>query len=412
MDAVEEILRALPENIRENLNSVFSKIRFSFSQKLEIVKDEADLHQWRDSSFTSVVDINEILSGKDKRFAHAYMKAHREYVYEKRSDGPDYNDFSADIIRDRKLILEETDSPLIPGKCPCPVDGEKTRCCKLTTLDVIEQCGFACSYCSVQAFYDTSSVKIKSCLDKRLKNLSLDETIWHIGTGQASDSLFLGDDYSTLKNLSDFAQMHPNMVLELKSKSGRKDVFKHPYPKNMVFTWSVNAPTIIKKEEHLTASLASRLEAAEKARDNGNLVGFHIHPMMYFKGWENEYLEVVSQIERRFSPEDICMISIGTLTFTKSVIKHLRLNGFPSKVLCMELDEAAGKYSYSLEKKERMFSFVYSAFSEEFRKNIFFYLCMEDPSLWLKCLGREYSSDKEFEMDMKRAYMNKIANLV
>ena len=176
----------------------------------------------------------------------------------------------------------------------------------------------------------------------------------------------------------------------------------------MVFTWSLNAPTIIEKEEHFTASLSERLRMAQKARDNGNLVGFHIHPMFYFKGWEKEYGEVVEAIVSTFRPEEICMIGIGTLTFTKAVIKRLREMGQESKVLQMELTEAAGKYSYPLDKKEKMFRHIYASFPEEYRKGVFFYLCMEDPSLWKPVLEREYSSDKEFEMDMKKNYLRKI----
>ena len=102
------------------------------------------------------------------------------------------------------------------------------------------------------------------------------------------------------------------------------------------------------------------------------------------------------------------MISIGTLTFTKSVLRHLRENGNESKVLEMELTPAAGKFSYPLSVKEKMFSHVFSSFSEIFRNNVFFYLCMEDPSLWLPVLGREYSCDREFEEDMKKHYFSKV----
>ena len=75
----------------------------------------------------------------------------------------------------------------------------------------------------------------------------------------------------------------------------------------------------------------------------------------------------------------------------------------------MPLVEAAGKYSYTLDMKREMFSTVFSFFPESFRKSVFFYLCMEDPSLWKPCLGREYSCDREFELDMKRHYLASVA---
>ena len=408
MNAFQDIFSSLPDNIRDSLSSLFSSIHFTQSQKLEAVKEEADLVQWKEESFCLTYKREK--ENKDGREGERYIKALRKYMSTLRESETDYSGFFPEVRKNPKIKALTEDQKLVLSRCPCPVDGEKTRCCKLRTLDAVMQCAFGCSYCSIQAFYNENEIKIVSNLEEKLDNLEITDDVWHIGTGQASDSLLLGDDYGTLSALSSFAEKHPDIVIELKSKS-KRDVFSHPWPKNMVFTWSLNAPTIIEKEEHFTASLIERLEDAEKARDNGNLVGFHIHPMFYFKGWEDEYKYVIDEITSRFSPSDILMIGIGTLTFTKAVIKRLREMGAESKVLEMELVDAAGKYSYPLDKKEKMFRHIYSSFPKEYKDNIFFYLCMEDPSLWMKCLGREYSCDKDFEMDMKKFYLSKINSI-
>ena len=405
MDAFLSIFSSLPSPVREKLDSLFSSIHFTRSEKLEIVKEEADLLEWKEESFVLSHPIS--ASGKDGRDGERYISELRRHMKRLRESETDYSNFFPQKRSQGKTKKLMSDQKLVLSRCPCPVDGEKTRCCKLRTLDAVMQCAFGCSYCSIQAFYNENEIRIVSNLREKLERMEIGDDVWHIGTGQASDSLLLGDDYGTLSALATFAEKHPNIVLEMKSKAGR-DVFNRPWPRNMVFTWSLNAPTIIEKEEHFTASLTERLKMAQKARDNGNLVGFHIHPMFYFKGWEKEYGEVVEAIVSNFRPEEICMIGIGTLTFTKAVIKRLREMGQESKVLQMELTEAAGKYSYPLDKKEKMFRHIYASFPEEYRKGVFFYLCMEDPSLWKPVLEREYSSDKEFEMDMKKNYLRKI----
>ena len=405
MDAFLSIFSSLPSPVREKLDSLFSSIHFTRSEKLEIVKEEADLLEWKEESFVLSHPIS--ASGKDGRDGERYISELRRHMKRLRESETDYSNFFPQKRSQGKTKKLMSDQKLVLSRCPCPVDGEKTRCCKLRTLDAVMQCAFGCSYCSIQAFYNENEIRIVSNLREKLERMEIGDDVWHIGTGQASDSLLLGDDYGTLSALASFAEKHPNIVLEMKSKAGR-DVFNRPWPRNMVFTWSLNAPTIIEKEEHFTASLSERLRMAQKARDNGNLVGFHIHPMFYFKGWEKEYGEVVEAIVSTFRPEEICMIGIGTLTFTKAVIKRLREMGQESKVLQMELTEAAGKYSYPLDKKEKMFRHIYASFPEEYRKGVFFYLCMEDPSLWKPVLEREYSSDKEFEMDMKKNYLRKI----
>ena len=405
MDAFLSIFSSLPSPVREKLDSLFSSIHFTRSEKLEIVKEEADLLEWKEESFALSHPFTS--KGKDGRDGERYISELRRHMKRLRESETDYSNFFPQKRSQGKTKKLMSDQKLVLSRCPCPVDGEKTRCCKLRTLDAVMQCAFGCSYCSIQAFYNENEIRIVSNLREKLERMEIGDDVWHIGTGQASDSLLLGDDYGTLSALATFAEKHPNIVLEMKSKAGR-DVFNRPWPRNMVFTWSLNAPTIIEKEEHFTASLSERLRMAQKARDNGNLVGFHIHPMFYFKGWEKEYGEVVEAIVSNFRPEEICMIGIGTLTFTKAVIKRLREMGQESKVLQMELTEAAGKYSYPLDKKEKMFRHIYASFPEEYRKGVFFYLCMEDPSLWKPVLEREYSSDKEFEMDMKKNYLRKI----
>ncbi len=404
MNALNELLFSLPDDINKALINIFDSYKLSESQKLEAAKNEADLVQWKEPSFA----LNyKAAIRKDGRERDEYIDKLRSYMKEKRGSETDYSSFfpKKRVNIKTKAVIE--DKPIVLGKCPCPVDGEKTRCCKLTTLDAAMQCAFACSYCSVQAFYNENQILVAGSLGKRLNELTIPENVWHIGTGQASDSLLLGDDYGTLSALSGFAEKHKDIIIELKSKS-KRDVFDRKYPRNLIFTWSLNAKTITEKEEHLTASLDERLQAARKAADNGSLVGFHIHPMVYFQGWEKEYEEVVKKIESMFKPDEVLMISIGTLTFTKAVLKRLREKEAESRVLEMELEKTAGKYSYPLKKKELMFSHVYSSFSKEWHDNVFFYLCMEDPSLWMKVLKREYSSDKEFEEDMKKSYFEKV----
>lgn len=407
-NSFEDIFTRLPDEIKENLTLLFSSLHFTQMQKNEIVKEEADLVQWDEEPFVNSDKIKCFLGRKDGRGGDEYMKAMRKHMSALRSEETDYSSFFPEKVRRPKTAETVIDAPLVLSRCPCPVDGEKTRCCRLRTLDVIMQCGFGCSYCSVQAFYNENRIKIVSDLERKLDSLELDESVWHIGTGQASDSLLYGDDWNTLSALASFCTKHPKIIVELKSKASRNDIFSQKWPKNMLFTWSLNAPTIIEKEEHYTASLEKRIECAIKARDNGNKVGFHIHPMFYFKGWREEYREVVSAITSSFSPDDIALISMGTLTFTKAVLQHLRENGNRSRVLEMELEKTAGKYSYPLDKKREMFSTLFSYFPKEYRENVFFYLCMEDPSLWQDVLKREYSCDRDFEEDMKRAYFKKL----
>ena len=104
------------------------------------------------------------------------------------------------------------------------------------------------------------------------------------------------------------------------------------------------------------------------------------------------------------------MVSLGTLTFTREVLRQLRQSGQPSRILQMELSESAGKYSYPPTVKERMFSHAYESFPDSWKgeEGPFFYLCMELPELWEPVFGRSYPNNVAFEADMRRHYIQRL----
>jgi spore photoproduct lyase len=295
----------------------------------------------------------------------------------------------------------------------CPVASEKTRCCNLKTLDAVMRCGFDCSYCSIQSFYTGGEILFQQNLNEMLQNLNLDpRKIYHIGTGQSSDSLMWGNYQNMLGHLAAFARANPRVILELKTKSDNVEWLLHNNPpKNMVFTWSLNPQAVISHEEHRTASLKDRLWAAQQMHDAGYLVGFHFHPMIYFEGWEREYGDILASIQKNFDPRRVLMVSLGTLTFIKPVIKQIRERDFSSRILQMPLREIAGRYSYPRDIKRTLFAFAYESFSPAWKQEVFFYLCMEDKTLWKDVFGYEYESNKDLEEAMNSAYMDKIEKL-
>ncbi len=395
------------------LSSLFERYHFSYQQKRLIIEIARDLWLWQHPSIEQLWDAEVAGAGKVKsRNMVASLEAK---VNRLKREATDYTDFIPNTIRDRRPVkTRQFESERLLGRCPCPPEGEVLRCCNLLTLDAVQQCGFGCSYCSIQNFYHDEVLFVEN-LKERLETLPLPEGTWHIGTGQASDSLMWGNLFGILETLAHFAHNNPSIVLEMKSKAARVDWLKEiSFPKNVLFTWSLNAPTIVEKEEHLTAPLEERIRAAREVADAGYLVGFHLHPLVHFTTWREEYKLVVDLIVENFSPEEVVMISLGTLTFTKEVIKQLRESDLHSRILQMELSETFGKYSYPLPLKEEPFSYLYSLFPKQWRiaEGPFFYLCMEDPQLWEPVFGYSYPDNATFEAAMKSHYYTKIQKAI
>jgi spore photoproduct lyase len=296
----------------------------------------------------------------------------------------------------------------------CPVASPKTLCCNLQTLDAVDNCGYGCSYCSIQSFFDGKQISFDRGFADKLKNLQLDpDKTYHIGTGQSSDSLMWGNSHGVLDAVIDFAADHPNVILELKTKSANvSHLLKSKPSRNILCTWSLNTPTIIEHEEHGTASLDKRLQAARKMADAGYVVGFHFHPMVHYQGWEEDYQAIVEKLAEMFSPDEVALVSIGTLTYIKSVMSEIRKRAIPSQILKMPMVDAAGKKSYPDEIKLAMFKHLYQSFPDSWKDDVFFYLCMENAELWEPVFGFQYASNNEFETAMKGSYLRKISDLI
>ena len=294
----------------------------------------------------------------------------------------------------------------------CPVASPRTLCCNLQTLDAVDNCGYGCSYCSIQSFFDGKQISFDKGFADKLKKLELDpEKIYHIGTGQSSDSLMWGNSHGVLDGVIEFARANPNVILELKTKSANvSHLLRADAPKNMLCTWSLNTPTLIKHEEHGTATLEKRLSAARKMADAGYVVGFHFHPIIHYQHWQADYRSVIQQLCAMFEPEEVALVSMGTLTYIKSVMRDIRKRAIPSQILKMPMADAEGKLSYPDETKLSLFTHLYQCFPDAWKEQVFYYLCMENQRFWKPVFGFDYASNSEFEAAMKDAYRAKIAS--
>jgi spore photoproduct lyase len=248
----------------------------------------------------------------------------------------------------------------------CPVASEKTRCCNLMTIDAVRNCGFGCSYCSIQTFFGANdTIAFDENLASKLDRVELDsDKRYHIGSGQASDSLIWGNRAGILEALMRFASRNPNVILELKTKSRNVSwLLRNETPENLFCTWSLNTPSVIQNEEHGTANLDERLRAARKVADKGILVGFHFHPIVDYEGGEAEYGEVIRRVVSMFNPSEVGFVSLGTLTFIKPVLKQLKNELRTTQITRFGMESAAGKLSYPLATKERIFKNVFRHFS-------------------------------------------------
>lgn len=276
----------------------------------------------------------------------------------------------------------------------CPGAKKGLACCNYFVLNLGQQCDMDCSYCYLQSFINTPYSVMYSNIDKALEEMSLlhrdhaDQQV-RIGTGEVIDSLSLDPVTLYSRELIEFFRGKKNWRLEFKTKSDRVDQFLDcEHDGNVIVSWSVNPEYIVSAEEHGTASLKNRLDAAVRCRDKGFQIALHVDPVVWHPEWRENYKLLIDEISARFRPEDMPYVSLGALRFQPEQ-KDMMLERFGMKSWINRAETfpgAAGKMRYDQRLREEMFKFIIAELkARNPRWNVF--LCMETPETWLQASG-------------------------
>ena len=397
----DTLLPVLEPTARDFLRRQAATYRFTYQELRQVAQAARDLEMWGEEPLgewwrQTEAKINGSSGRQRKKLLLSELQSHLSILAGAEKVYPEGG------LREppkRRVRLEESPSSRqIFGLCPAY--SEQTVCCGLHTLDAVRGCAFSCSYCTIQTFYpETAELEVD--LAEKLSGIDLDpRRRYHIGTGQASDSLIWGNRGGQLDALLAFAAANPNVLLELKTKSENiSPLLDLEVPHNVVCSWTLNTDTIIANEEHGTATLSRRLRAARAAADHQIPVAFHFHPMVHYQGWIQDYPEVVSRVIEMFEPREISFVSMGSVTMIKPVIQEIRKRGGQTKILQMEMvADPHGKLTYPDAIKLQLFQTLFASFAP-WHQDVFFYLCMETASIWDQVLGYAYPTNESFERD-------------
>ncbi|MDP2643997.1 MAG: DNA photolyase [Desulfobacterales bacterium] len=388
------------------LDRISQEYCFTF-QELKLLAEAArDLEMWEETPLEDLwealkKDIPDKMDGSQQK--KKIIQGLRAVMHRLRSGLSDYSEISEKPNRSRSFPMIIRDEEFRKPFGECPAFSYETLCCKLKTIDAVENCAFHCNYCAVQTFYG-ERITVNRALRENLKHLKINpDAFYHFGTGQSSDSLALGNASGILDDLCEFAGRHPNVMLELKTKSKNISYFlNRPIPRNIVCSWSLNTKAVICHEEYGTASLSERLEAAKQLTGRGVKVAFHFHPLIAYKNCVQEYRDVAGKILSLFNRNEVAFISFGALKFSKSVIQHIRKTGGSTKILQMEMEkDSGGKLTYPFARRHRLFESLYQAFAS-WHSSVFIYLCMEDAPMWDRVFGWHYENNDDFEAGFKK----------
>jgi len=266
-------------------------------------------------------------------------------------------------------------------KCPCT---KNAIGCGYHIFNLSFGCIFDCTYCYLQRYTDTPGLIFPANLKDFFERFhSYKKPRMRLGTGEFSDSLMLDNITEYSLEIIDFFKKYPDIRFEFKTKSTNiENLLKANHAGNIVVAWTFNPQRIIDENEFYTPTLIERLEAVKKCVRAGYKVSCHFDPVIYFKGWQKEYKNVIEMLFDTIRPSDIAWLSIGTLRFNPE-LKQVIETRFPgNKILDEELVYGFdNKLRYPRNIRIEIYSFILKIL-KRYSKNLPVYLCMEDLTMW------------------------------
>jgi spore photoproduct lyase len=166
----------------------------------------------------------------------------------------------------------------------------------------------------------------------------------------------------------------------------------------------MNPQHVIDRDEHFTASLAERLDAARRCQEAGYRLGFHFDPMIEYPGWEADYRVLIEETFAVVDWRKLAWVSMGVLRDTPGLKRTMRTR-FPQtqlltgeQVLCPD-----GKLRYFQPLRVSMYRKMVQWIRHS-APTVKIYLCMETREVWEQVFGYAPACEKELGNQMAPSY--------
>ncbi len=304
-----------------------------------------------------------------------YIDSLNNYLHKRRRFGiTDYN-------RRGEIVFVVNEMYDFFKKCPCTKSAHN---CGYHIFNLGFGCIYECNYCYLQDYTNSPGIILPANIDDFFREFyRYKKAPMRIGTGEFCDSLAFDKITHYSISIVEFFRKQKGVIFEFKTKSDQiENLIKTKHNGRIVISWSLNPQSVIENNEFLTPSLEKRLNAAIRCAESGFKLGFHLDPVIYYRGWEQEYMGLIEDLFSRIKPRQIAWISIGTFRFKPS-LKQIIERRFPgNKILDEELllgYDNKLRYPYPL--RYKMYKRLTEALLKHSRQlNI--YLCMEEISMW------------------------------
>jgi spore photoproduct lyase len=259
-------------------------------------------------------------------------------------------------------------------------------------LDLYVGCRLACTYCILRSYLNFAPITVHP--DPRPAVQALGSLAAahpgrkvRVGTGELGDSLELDPLFRLSAHLIRAAARHPNLELELKTKTDRVDHLEGVRPKgNAVIGFSLNPEEVACRLEPGAAPLQQRLAAARRAEAAGFRVAFHFDPIVLQGDSVAQTLKLYLPLAAslgQFAPGRVAWVSLGSFRYPAALRERLGQADLASGRLVPCRD---GKFRYLQRERGRLYRALAGELGRATGAPV--YLCMESAAVWRNVFGR------------------------
>tara|TARA_B100000315_G_C14595281_1_gene598645 strand:+ start:7543 stop:8538 length:996 start_codon:yes stop_codon:yes gene_type:complete len=240
-------------------------------------------------------------------------------------------------------------------------------------------CIYDCRYCFLQGMYRSAHYLLfvnyedfQTTIEKTLKNESADEPVYFF-SGYDCDSLALESVTHFVEEFIPFFRNNTQAVLELRTKSIQFDsLLNEESIPNCVVAFSFTPDNISNNLEHGVPPVKSRINAMKKLAECGWLLGLRFDPLIYHKGWEENYRHLFQSVFSQIPANSIHSVSTGPLRFPTAMFETITRLYPEEKLFAGPIERQNGMMSYNNEIEDEMHQFCSNELRSYIPESLFF----------------------------------------
>lgn len=239
----------------------------------------------------------------------------------------------------------------------------------------VMNCIYDCEYCYLQGMYPSANLVVFVNLEEIFEEVEqlLDKHPVYLCVSYDTDLLAMEQILGYVKEWISFATLHPELTLEIRTKSADQSLFEQLQPlDNVIFAWTLSPQKVTDCFERHTPSLKSRLACVGTAAGKGFRVRLCFDPLIYFAGWEEEYQAMLTEVFDKLAPEQIMDVSIGVFRIPQDYLKRMRNQSKTSSITHFPYVNDKGVYHYGKELTDHLITFVYEKIQDKIPRNKIF----------------------------------------